>query len=307
MAKISHQRISQVDLEAFVSTESDFAFEIEVHNKLKSMGASSFHGGTYEDPKTGKYREFDIRASFSNDRSNLRLAVECKNIKDYSPLLIQCVPRDPSHAYHEVVCGFDQDNDESNPYPKSSHSISSAGEKIWQGSSVTIRVSGSESIYKASDPVGKSCTQVARTAHDNTFQASDSVIYDKWSQAINSCHDLVDIANSAGRGLLRGLEYTVVVPVLVVPSGCLWKKEYNHDGSANGITSQADRVSYYVGAEINRDRFAPPFMATVSHLEVVTIDGINQLIESFAGNDGLFLQSLPRWYLDQMVVRRTQT
>ncbi len=99
MAKILTTSIDKSSLETYLRTESDFGFEIQVLKKLRELGANCTHGGTYEDPKTNRYREFDIRAHLNSERSNVRLAVECKNIKEFSPLLVSCLPRTRDQSF----------------------------------------------------------------------------------------------------------------------------------------------------------------------------------------------------------------
>jgi len=303
MAKISTIPIDQSALEAYLDTDSDFGFEIQVLKLLRELGADCTHGSTYEDPKTKKYREFDIRAHLHSERSNVRLAVECKNIKNYSPLLVSCLPRTRDQAYHEVICSFDPKNANSNPYPKSDD-FSVASDTIWQGSSITINVNESESIYKTRDPVGKSCVQVTRAAHDNSFSSSDGDVYDKWSQAVSSCYDVAQHSDTAGKGLLSGFEYSAVIPVLVVPDDCLWRVCYNTDGSVSSGVEKVDRVSYFLGTEMNSSSI-PGFSIKLSHIEFVTIDGLSKLVEDFTKNDCLSL--MPKWYMDEEIKRKTST
>ena len=62
MRKLSPNSITQSDIAEYLNGYSDFSFEIKVLKKFTNLGYECEHGGTYEDPVTGKSREFDIRA-----------------------------------------------------------------------------------------------------------------------------------------------------------------------------------------------------------------------------------------------------
>jgi hypothetical protein len=62
------------------------------------------HGGVYEDPVTEKARQFDIRGLLELGQINrVRLAVECKNIRENFPLVVLTVPRSVDESYHEFI------------------------------------------------------------------------------------------------------------------------------------------------------------------------------------------------------------
>lgn len=103
MVKRSSHVVGHTDLREYLGNHSDFSFEIRVLNSLVKCGFACEHGGTYDDPVTQKPRQFDIRATQCFGNRFVRLAVECKNIRDASPLLVSCVPRAPEDAFHEIV------------------------------------------------------------------------------------------------------------------------------------------------------------------------------------------------------------
>jgi len=80
MVKLKEAPIIDTDLIDYLSTESDFAFELHVLNTLIAHGFTCEHGGSYDDPVTKKPREFDIRATKTLGHFHIRLAVECKNV-----------------------------------------------------------------------------------------------------------------------------------------------------------------------------------------------------------------------------------
>jgi hypothetical protein len=93
MAKLRQIPITQADVIEFVEGQSDFGFEIRVLDLLTNEGFHCEHGGVYDDPFTKIPRQYDIRATKRLGPYVFRLAVECKNLKDYNPLLISCIPR----------------------------------------------------------------------------------------------------------------------------------------------------------------------------------------------------------------------
>ena len=74
MPKLKNSPITAQDLADFVTTNSDFGFEMDVLARLRSEGFSCHHAGTYRDPVTDKIRQFDIRASLDSGDSTLALA-----------------------------------------------------------------------------------------------------------------------------------------------------------------------------------------------------------------------------------------
>ena len=82
MPKLKNDAISEIDLIEYLDSSSDFSFELSVLKMLRESNIGCEYGGLYEDPVTGKSREFDIRATKTISNYRVRLAVECKNIRD---------------------------------------------------------------------------------------------------------------------------------------------------------------------------------------------------------------------------------
>jgi hypothetical protein len=91
MSKLLTDPISQSDIEEYLKDYSDFSFELNVLNELQNLGLMCQHGGTYNDPLTGKSREFDIRAIYQYWPIKIHLSVECKNIRNNFPLVMHCL------------------------------------------------------------------------------------------------------------------------------------------------------------------------------------------------------------------------
>ena len=118
MAKLRSDAIVENDLLEFLNNYSDFSFEVEVLRLLVSCGFECEHGGSYKDPVTNKTREFDIRATIIyGTQFFLRLAVECKNLRENFPLLVSCIPRKPEEAFHEICVSVKSDKNKFRPMP----------------------------------------------------------------------------------------------------------------------------------------------------------------------------------------------
>ena len=187
MSRLKTGQISKADLSEYLNSHSDFSFELSMLKMLRKNGIECEHGGHYEDPVTNKSREFDIRAIKTIGKFRVRLAIECKNIREYFPVLISCIPRHEQDSYHQVALLREP---EERPHASGGHMFSSRA-KI-------LSVLGNHSLYKLGEPVGKSIAQVGRRFHDNKIFVSDSELYEKWGQCISSADDLVGDVYSDG-------------------------------------------------------------------------------------------------------------
>jgi len=271
VAKLKNDPIDSTDLIEFLDTSSDFAFELACVQRLSELGFLCQHGGSYVDPVTKKARQFDIRAEKCDERNLLcvRCAVECKSLTRAFPLLVMCVPRAPEESFHELVFSVD-----SKKVPPKSDLDVPAFRKVCQ----TIRVDHRLSEYRARSPVGKSLAQVGR-ANDGTVTANDAEVFEKWSQALASASDLVDVAAWEGE-INHGTFISLVVPILVVPNGTLWRVDYCEDGARDGDPTQVDRCSFFIGRYYEAGDRMRGASLTISHLEFVTLSGLDDMTKS---------------------------
>ena len=247
MAKLKTDPITPVDLATFAVNDSDFAFELRVLHQLRDLGFQCEHAGTYEDPVTGKFRQFDIRANKNLGTVHLALAVECKNIRPYHPLLVSAVPRTRAEAFHVRI--------EVTP---ASHG----------GPSKCIRLSGPKSAYQVGESVGKKTDQVGReNTPDAELVSDDSATFEKLNQAVNSCRDLVlHYGSTSQTPYLR-----VVVPVLVVPDGVLWQVDYTANGTMTKEPHVIPATTLFLGRSWEFDRGdRQQILYSISHLEIWT-------------------------------------
>jgi hypothetical protein len=277
MAKLKADAVTKADLIEFLNDESDFAFEIETLHTLIGHGFSCEHSGTYDDPVTQKPREFDIRATKRYTRCFLRLAVECKNLRENYPVLISCMPRRHEEAFHEIVCSVNLETHELQPphVPRI---------PAMEPKSQAIRLQDEWTIYRAGDPVGKSCDQVGRTLNGE-ITSGDSGVYDKWAQALSSASDLIADACSDGEERTKDVALSFVLPVVVVPNGRLWQTQYDAVGKRTVGPERTERCSYYLGRRYSCQSPLGGHDVIVSHLEFVTSDGLLELVDTLCGNE----------------------
>jgi hypothetical protein len=273
MPRLSTEPINASDIRDFCESESDFSFELQTLALLNELGVSCEHGGVYEDPITQKARQYDIRGLLQvNQINRVRLAIECKNIRPNFPLVVFTVPRSKEESYHEFISTSEPQKDKL--CLPSAH---------FSRNGVSIRQKMSASMYPSFEPVGKSCSQVGRDQQSTTLKGSDSDAYDKWWQAIQSAHDLVDMAENDWKLGRQRISNTLILPTLVVPNGRLWVVHHKSDGSIEGVPVLTDRASLYVDKFVPSSNKFSGIGTWISHIEIVTHAGLTELVSSFGG------------------------
>lgn len=275
MAKLKDDPITKEDIAEYLQDSSDFAFEVLVLRKLTSLGFSCEHAGTYEDPVTKKTREFDIRAwriIDLNEDTTFRfcMAVECKNLKENFPLVVHCMPRSEAEAYQHIVWS----------HTPSDH----LSRRFEYGRQVSL--DGDDAVYRVGEPVGKSCDQIGRRVSAGELIGTDGKIFEKISQSINSTYDILDGSHHAGDKELTVISF--VIPVLVVPKDRIWAVTYDLSGNITDGPKLVPRVPYYIdkswkiggGGFLERSQYY-----YLSHLEIVDIESLEELIDTHTRND----------------------
>jgi hypothetical protein len=289
MVNLKTDPIGLTDLQDYLEDYSDFSFEIKVLKLLVDAGFVCEHGGSYEDPVTKKTREFDIRAVKCFDKRFLRFAVECKNLRENFPLLVSCVPRTSDEAFHEICFSV-------NPDICPLEEISQFASRAMRRRSKNIRSAGDNTIYMKHKPVGKSCAQVGRKMHNDEIEATDSQVYEKWSQALSSADDLIYLACTDGEDRTGDLAISLVFPLLVIPNERLWVTLYDFDGNRIKEPHKVNHCSYFVNRSYYHGNLSGDEL-TISHLEFVTIDGLIEFIEDLTGDEDKLDKSFPREYI----------
>jgi hypothetical protein len=262
MAKLKKDPITAQDLTDFVDSDSDFGFEMRVLKHLRAEGFSCSHSAAYRDPVTGKIRQYDIRAHRDRVDLTLALAVECKNLRTNSPLLLSAVPRTHDESFHDII------------YFRS--------EPIYQHRE-TVHTPGNSRVYKAGEMVGRKTDQVGRDEHSGDLTSNDEATFEKLNQAVNSCQDLVQhFANKPTPPFRR-----VIVPVLVVPTGILWQVDYDEHGSIVTAPRQVERASlFFDHAWLAPATFGETLSYRLSHIEIVTFDALPETTRGWLGPEG---------------------
>ena len=244
MGTRTEKALTEVDVCRYVSERSDFSFELKVLQKFLELGFTCEHGGTYNDPISEKGRQFDIRGIRTFKNIRVVIAVECKNIGKNSPLIAHCVPRKEHEAYNCIArAKFNLDDGR----PDRVH-----------GESLIEKRTGQGSIYARNLPVCKFLAQAweERIKEEGVTKeiitGKDNEIYERWSQAISSCSDLIYKETNfyASDPNVEAEAYSIVIPMLMVPCETLWHTQFDESGSWSGKVELGNHVSIYIDKDI---------------------------------------------------------
>ena len=251
--------LSQADLAQFITQEANFAFEMKALASIRDAGFQAEHAATYKDPVSGKLRAFDIRARFSGDVRSLRFAVECKNLRSHSPLVVHATRRTQQESTHDVVARY------------------RLGHQAYQD---TMPRDG---IYPKGEAVGRQTDQPLKDVNGD-FKSNDSDTYDKWSQAVSGCQDLVHEMVNAHLG---EPEVCAIVPMLVVPDDVLWEVQYDERGNVITPVRRVDRSTLILRQHWSTPTYFGPLHYGMSHIEVVTLSALAPRMAALSGPAGL--------------------
>lgn len=270
--------IKAEDIEAHLTERDDFDFELRVFREMHQQGWNPHHGGTYTDPVLGKIRQYDHRGyrGFTLNR-HIAMATECKSLTPEYPLVISRVKRSDADSFHDLI-------------------------KLWRpgpgkGPLVTVVSSGPQGmqLYPLGGWLGKSSTQIkhASSGVKSKYQTSDSELYDKWTQALASAADLVDVMKNVSVPD-KAKDYPTLVfvmPVLVVPDGSLWAVDYEEDGT-RGKPQQVGEAVFYADRV---KRFAAQDAALtykLNNLNIYTVTSFSTLLRNLDSPTGLMLERI---------------
>jgi|SRR5579871_1126587 len=273
--------ISGPDLRRYLETQDDFAFEVEAYRHAIGFGFKSSHGGMYDDTKTNKRRQYDVRASFELANKKIHLAIECKSLDPTYPLLVQRVPRPRDESFHEVM------QPRESPAPPMGTSSEPPG---WMGAGL-FKMFGTH-LYDSQQLVGKSLKRVKVDA--NGFTAADSDIYDKYTQALSSMDEVVKSAAVALRARSANTLSWAFLPILVVSDAALWVADYAASGQLIGDPRpEPDETTFYLGWDYElHNVFDPirPATFTVSHFHIMTRRRLPKFLEEIQQAGGIWDQ-----------------
>jgi hypothetical protein len=262
--KRDSEPINAADIKSYLDDADDFQFEIDVLRACHGGGLITFHGGSYEDPATKKNRQFDIRSQVTRGVCTLKLAIECKNLHADFPLLVSRMPRRDDESYHEVL-------------------LSSAAKyrkfliDRGRASADHRRVKG---LFRPKDLVGKATVQVGRK-RTGEFIANDAEVFEKWSQAIGSAHDLIAASRVDHQLVASASAASVVFPILVVGDGALWAIDYSAEGSRLGGPHLVNECSIYLGKAVA----TAGVDYNISHLQIFTKTAFDGYLNRITVND----------------------
>jgi hypothetical protein len=257
MSKLLQDEISIKDINNYLEESSDFLFELEILKLLKDMDFETSHGGAYTDPIEGKIREYDIRAKKELFGCSISLAIECKNIKSFYPLLLQRTPCTKDESGINFII---------NRHPNPS-----------------LTVFDHDYIPKINEFVGTSATQIGRLDDkSNSLKFSDSEIYTKWTQAINSCFDLVK--NSFDEYYKSSNKLFIILPILVIPNERLWVVDFNTEKLQKSDPIKAEYSCLYIGQSLGFKSDPQKYIIselnfTANHLHICTKKGLSDFID----------------------------
>jgi hypothetical protein len=264
MRKPKPERILAEDVREFVERDSDFGFEMKVLNQLRSLNFECSHSATYQDPVTDLIRQFDIRAQKQIRNCTLKLSVECKNLRENCPLLLSSVPRTSVESFHQIMSQL------------TSH----------LRGAMTVQTVEPSNIYKPGEMVAKKTDQIGRQQRSGELFRDDKPTFEKLNQALNSSRDLVQ---SAARADGPAPFHTVIVPVLVVPSKLLWQVDYGEDGALLVKPRNVERASLLIDHTWKVLGMFSEYPYRLSHLEIVTLDGLPNVLDHWLDKSGFFL------------------
>jgi hypothetical protein len=265
--------ITPEDIKAIIADES-FGHEMRVRRILQSYRRESQlqHGGGYRDPQTNKTREFDFRWVFPRYETVLSFAVECKNVSADSHVIISGSNRAKREATHDLV--------------------ESRGAGLFQtrtgqvyldvpAAGVIRNVNAAESIYPSESFVGRNILQLKPGKKPGSYMsARDSELYDKWFQALASAFDLVIVAMRYAKRFDQKHIYTLILPIVVLPSDTLWRAHYSESGELVTDPEKVDECELFVGRPIvpptEIGDFEEPY--TFSHLHFFTTEGFTAFL-----------------------------
>jgi hypothetical protein len=149
----------------------------------------------------------------------------------------------------------------------------------------SYRLRNSDSLYPVGESVGKSCDQVGRSAAPNAeIISGDAGIYDKWSQALSSAHDLVSLIFSDGKRIGKQVA-SLVFPLVVVPNDRLWCVKYDVSGNRISEPVLVNRCSFFVNRKYSYQSASGEKRFVISHLEFVTLNGLLEFADYLCSED----------------------
>lgn len=220
------------------------------------------HSGTYIDPHTNRPREFDLQVHLpggDEQEDRILLAIECKNLSEYAPIVVSRSVRSTDEAYYKIIALISDDADSLEP--------GASRFRPW----MSLDIPAKTSPFPLGEYTGKSIDQVQRKG-DGKLVSNAAEIYDRWSQAVNSAASMIpDLQGTEN----YQIEFIALVPILVVPDDRLFVADFDDKGAQQGTVKEARSVDYF----IDYTPGAGPRGFQMSHLRIVTESALDTLID----------------------------
>ena len=274
--KLKSEPIGKSDIADYISSYSDFAFELKVLSDIQKLGFSCVHDDVCEGPDTKKGGEFNIRAlqtlEYEKTILNVHFSIKCKNIKKNFPLVIHCMPRVQSESYCDLIWMIEKPQGEV--------------DYRFPDTAFCIRVNSEDQLYTTGSPVGKSCDQVGRAESGGEIFKSDTDIFEKISQSINGSFNLV---KSHFYDKVKEKDViSLIIPILIVADDSLWSIKYDSNGNVNPDPHKMSYISYFINKNwlLKGNRGALERYG-LSHLEIIERGYFSTFWESLLNNSML--------------------
>jgi hypothetical protein len=203
---------------------------------------------------------------------------------------VSCLPR--SHDEATQHFGFSINNKVFNFHDlRKPPGMFSSGEESLEPRFKRLELHNANTLYREGEPVGKSVAQVGRLT-DGKFNINDTEVYQKWAQALSSAVELVSILPFDGAQSPINARFSCVIPVLVVPKGTLWKCGFDFDGNRTMNPVECDRVQIYINKSCNYQDGIFQGTYRLTHIEVVTIDGLTELVARLTHETAILPRSM---------------
>jgi hypothetical protein len=250
---------------------SGFALEMRTLRALTEAGFECQHGLLYVDPVTDLDRQFDLRAVAYRKRCCIRLAVECKGVREGHPLVFGRLPRTPEESQHQVLVSSADDLDPGQPHKPPIYEKHAKAETLY----------GSESLYLPDKPVAKTYLHYSTSPKNEPDE-----IHVRWMQAVASSSDLLFSAHDEYSRMEVDDCATFILPMVVVPEGSLWVIDYGVSGDELGEPKQEERVEFAIFKTVSGPKLYGDNLL-LTHLEFVTEQGLLSRIEFLLSPEGL--------------------
>lgn len=274
----------------FLETDSSFAFEMQVRELFAAKRLRYRHGGTYDDPIERKPRQFDLTADLNLADAylpvRLRMAIECKCLSEFAPMLVYRSPRSAYEAGHCVIartCGDRNAVHDAIQYQQPMPRLSNESGAFPKA--CTLELQPSRSMYSSGEPVGKSAECITKDRNGN-IKGGDKEIYPRWTQALQSASAMLpDIVN--GYSDEKSIVIHWIVPILVVPDDRLYVVDFNDSGAQTRAPTSVDRTSFFVDYTPSGISIAGPEFR-FGHLEIMTYSHLKSFVDRATHEDKRF-------------------